>query len=163
MSDSKRKLAFNELLGRSRGRLMAISKSYARSDADDLLQEILLQIWRGLKNFKGDSAIDTWSYRVALNTAMTWRRARLNRQRLLPSASSVVDEIPSSDHGVRSFELLEKFMHTLSDADRAVLLVYMEDISGAEMAEIIGISEASFRVRIHRIKKKLSNWKRGDS
>lgn len=163
MSDIERKLTFSELLERNRGRLMAISRSYARSDADDLLQEILLQIWRGLKNFKGDSTVDTWSYRVALNTAMTWRRAKQNRRRLLPAANSVVDEIPTSDHGVASCELLDLFVHTLSDAERAVLLVYMEDISGAEMAEIIGISDASFRVRIHRIKKKLSNWKRGDS
>jgi len=142
---------------------VAISRSYAQRDADDLLQEILLQIWRGLKDFKGDSTIDTWSYRVALNTAMTWRRAKQNRRRLLPADGSAVDGIASSDHGVPSCELLNRFMHTLSDADRAVLLVYMEDISGAEMAEVIGISEANFRVRIHRIKKKLSNWKRGDS
>jgi len=162
VSDEQRKLAFRELLGQNRGRLMAISRSYAQSDADDLLQEILLQIWRGLKRFKGDSTIDTWSYRVALNTAMTWRRARQNRQRLLPAASSGVDEIPTCDHGVESCDLLDQFMRTLSDADRAVLLVYMEDISGSEMAKIIGISEANLRVRIHRIKKKLRDWKRGD-
>ncbi len=74
MDPKEKQSIFDDLLDRCRGRLAAVAGAYSREDADDLLQEILLQIWRSLATFKGDSSIDTWSYRVALNTALTWRR-----------------------------------------------------------------------------------------
>ena len=68
------KSEFEQLLQRNRGRLAAVAHSYADGDSDDLLQEILLQIWRCLSGFQGRACIDTWCYRVALNTAISWRR-----------------------------------------------------------------------------------------
>lgn len=162
MSDLDQKSEFEQLLARNRGRLTAISRSYARSDADDLLQEILLQIWRGMGGVEKWASVDTWCYRVALNTAISWRRSVGRRKQRLPSGDADIDQIPSSHGGHDDSELLLQFLRTLSDTDRALVLMYLEDMSGTEMAEVMGIRAGTLRVRIHRIKRRLAEWKIGD-
>lgn len=162
MDQKEKQSIFDDLLVRGRGRLAAVAGAYARADADDLLQEILLQIWRSLSTFKGDSSIDTWSYRVALNTAFTWRRTQSRRKKRIPSEASDLNEIPTTTDGHDSAKLLEQFLQTLSKSDRALVLLYLDDLSGKEMAEVTGLSEGAIRVRVHRIKQKLADWKVGD-
>ena len=165
MDRKEKQSIFDDLLVRSRGRLAAVAGAYAREDADDLLQEILLQIWRSLSSFKGDSSVDTWSYRVALNTALTWRRTQARRKKWIPSETSNLNELPTTNSSPDSANLqeqLDQFLQTLSKKDRALVLLYLDDVSGKEMAEITGQSEGAIRVRIHRIKQKLSQWKAGD-
>jgi RNA polymerase sigma-70 factor (ECF subfamily) len=163
VSDLNKKSEFEELLGRNRGRLSAISRSYARSDADDLLQEILLQIWRGMDRFERRSSIDTWCYRVALNTAISWQKTAGRRKLRVRPGDSDVDQIAGGDDGRDGTELLRQFLQTLSDTDRALTLMYLDDMSGNEMAEVTGISAGALRVRIHRIKCRLAEWKVGDT
>jgi RNA polymerase sigma factor (sigma-70 family) len=88
VSDVDKKETFEQLLRRNRGRLAAIARSYARSEADDLLQEMLMQIWRGMNRFEQRSSIDTWCYRVALYTAIAWRRSAGRRTQRLPPAAA---------------------------------------------------------------------------
>ncbi|MFK8111247.1 MAG: RNA polymerase sigma factor [Rubripirellula sp.] len=88
MHGQEKQSTFDELLERNRGRLAAIARAYTHTDADDLLQEILLQIWRSLSSFKGLSSIDTWVYRVALSTALTWQRSQSRRKNRIPSETS---------------------------------------------------------------------------
>jgi RNA polymerase sigma-70 factor (ECF subfamily) len=163
VSDLNQKSDFEQLLKRNRGRLTAISRSYAGSDADDLLQEILLQIWRGIRSFEERSSIDTWCYRVALNTAISWRRSVGKSKLQISSDSADIDQIPGSDDGHDGTEVLRQFLRTLSDTDRALVLLYLEDMSGTEMANIMGVSEGTLRVRVHRIKRRLAEWKIGDT
>lgn len=153
---------FDDLVDRNRGRLAAIARAYAGRDFDDLLQEILLQMWRSLSRFEGRSSIDTWCYRVALGTSMTWRRSQLRRKNRIPSEASDLSEVPATIDGHDSVDLLEQFLKTLSKSDRALVLLYLDDLSGCEMAEVMGISEGAVRVRIHRIKQKLAQWRSGD-
>ena len=162
MDQKEKQSIFDELLERSRGRLAAIAGAYAYSDADDLLQEILLQIWRSLSTFKGDSSIDTWSYRVAINTALTWQRSQARRKKNIPSETSNLNELPTGTDGHDDANLLDQFLKTLSKSDRALVLLYLDDLSGKEMAEVTGLTEGAIRVRIHRIKLKLADWKVGD-
>src|SRR5947209_19748052 len=75
---------FLDLLAQNHGRWRAIARGYAGPEAEDLFQEILLQVWRSLRSFRGDSAPNTWCYRVALNTALSWRRSRRARRLRLP-------------------------------------------------------------------------------
>jgi RNA polymerase sigma factor (sigma-70 family) len=153
---------FDDLLGRNRGRLAAIAHAYADTDADDLLQEILLQIWRSLASFERRSSIDTWCYRVALSTALTWRRSQGRRKNRIPSESTNLSEVPAATDGHDAVKLLEQFLTTLSKSDRALVLLYLDDLSGSEMADVMGLSEGTLRVRIHRIKQKLAQWRVGD-
>ena len=162
VNQKEKQSIFDDLLTRSRGRLAAVAGAYAYGDADDLLQEILLQIWRSLSTFKGDSSIDTWSYRVALNTALTWRRSQSRRRKNIPSEASNLNELPVAADGHDSANLLDQFLKALSKSDRALVLLYLDDQSGKEMAEITGLTEGAIRVRVHRIKQKLADWKVGD-
>ena len=162
MNQKEKQSIFEELLARSRGRLAAVAGAYAYGDADDLLQEILLQIWRSLSTFKGDSSIDTWSYRVAINTALTWQRSQSRRKKNIPSEVSNLNELPTATDGHDSANLLDQFLQTLSKSDRALVLLYLDDLSGKEMAEVTGLTEGAIRVRVHRVKQKLADWKVGD-
>jgi len=163
VGDVSQKLEFEGLLARNRGQLTAISRAYGRGDADDLLQAILLQIWCWMGSFKKRSSIDTWFYRVALNTAISWQRSSWRRNRHLPTESAELDHLPGIADGRDETALLEQLLRTLSEADRALVLMYLEDMSSGEMAAVLGISPEAVRVRIHRLKRRLATWKASDS
>ena len=163
MNEGKLNSEFEGLLRSNRGRINAIARAYAGSEADDLLQDICLQLWRSVKSFRGKSNIDTWCYRVALNTAISWQRKTSRRNTELALVSADINEVQGTSQGEDSVRLLERFMQTLSAPDRAVLLMYLDDLSGAEMAEVTGMKENSLRVRIHRIKLRLADWNAGDA
>ena len=149
---------FDAILARNRGRFAAIAHAYAGHESDDLLQEILLQVWRGLKRFEGKSSVDTWCYRVALNTALSWRRTLGRKKKHLPAEAADVGNIKGSVDAHDELALLQQFLATLSDAERAIVLMYLDDLNGKEIAEVTGLSEGAVRVRIHRVKQKLAAW-----
>lgn len=148
---------FKNLLQRNRHRIGAIARTYGRQQSDDLLQEILLQIWRSLPKLRAEAHVDTWCYRVALNTAISWTRSAARRQPFAAS-SLEAEQITGTVDGHDPFVLLHRFLETLPDTDRAIVLMYLDDISSPQMAEILGMTDGAIRVRIHRIKQKLSQW-----
>ena len=137
MNDSQS--LFLELLDRHYGRWRAIARAYAKDDADDLFQEIILQIWQSLPTFRGDSQSGTWCYRVALNTAMTWRRDLETRRKRLPIAVAI-EEIASrtSDTKNDGAAMLQSLMAKLSPADRGILMMTLDELTYAEMAAVVG-------------------------
>ena len=132
--------------------LRRIARVYAGVDGeeDDLHQEILLQLWRGLPSFRGDAAPGTWLYRVALNTALTWRR-RATRRALDHSAQQ---DRPAASVGAHGSEaaILKELLGALGAMDRSVLLLYMEGLSYQQIAEVTGLSAGAVGVRLHRMK-----------
>ena len=92
----------------------------------------------------------------------TWRRSQSRRKKHIPSEVSDVNELPTATDGHDSANLLDQFLQTLSKNDRAIVLLYLDDLSGKEMAEVMGMTEGAVRVRVHRIKQKLADWKVGD-
>lgn len=149
---------FSELVRTNRARFWGIARAYARTEADDLLQEILLRVWRALPNFRGDSRVDTWCYRVALNTALDWRRKQVrSRDRGLCDGVAAAECARRLD-GENDEALLARFMGTLSDTDRACLTMYLDDMDHAGIAEVLGVSEGAARTRLSRIKARLADW-----
>ena len=122
-------------------------------DQEDLFQEIIYQLWKSYPKFQGKSKISTWMYRIGLNTAMA--SFRKNKVKLLYS-DTVPDKsnVPESAEHWRE-ELLFSAIRQLSDDERALIGLYLDDFSYVEIAEIIGISENNIGVRLNRIKKKL--------
>lgn len=119
-------------------------------EEEDLRQEILLQLWKALPSFRGDSAPGTWIYRVALNTALTWRRSAARRAE--HDSRRPVDP-QAAVFGARSqAAILEEFLASLGDVDRSVLLLYMEGLPYDQIAEVTGLSPGATGVRLHRIK-----------
>ena len=158
MNRKKAEQEFHALFDRNSGRWSGIARCYAvPTERDDLLQEMLLQIWRSLPNFKQQAQIDTWAYRVALNTALGWDRKWKRRDEKLPRDR--IDDLATlaesqSNTADAEQRILDQFVATLSNSERAVLLLFMDDMSQDASAEVLGISPAAHRVRVHRLKKK---------
>jgi RNA polymerase sigma-70 factor (ECF subfamily) len=148
---------FLELLKANYGRWRGIARAYARQDAEDLFQEILLQVWRSLGGFRDQSSLSTWSYRVALNTAMSWRRSEQTRRRRLPIRAGynpVLVPSPVVESGAAA--LKERLLADLCPADKAILILFLDDVGYDEMALILGTTPGALRARVHRIRKRLT-------
>lgn len=145
------------------GAVLKVARAYTLTseDCQDLTQEILLQVWRSLPRFRGGASASTWIYRVALNTAIGWRRKE-RRGRACRRAGSEVADLPAAwpdgaEQVVRreSVERLYAAIRRLPKADVALLLLYLDDLSYRQMAEVLGISESNVGVKLNRAKKAL--------
>ncbi|QSB29195.1 RNA polymerase sigma factor [Flavobacterium sp. CLA17] len=122
-------------------------------DQEDLFQEIIYQLWKSYPKFQGKSKISTWMYRIGLNTAMA--SFRKNKVKLLYSDTIPDKNILSETTEHWREELLFSAIRQLSEDERALIGLYLDDFGYVEIAEIIGISENHIGVRLNRIKKKL--------
>jgi RNA polymerase sigma-70 factor (ECF subfamily) len=132
----------------------------APPDSDDLLQEILLQVWLSLSSFRGESKATTWLYRVALNTALAWKR-RETKHRVQRHALTleVVEDCAAPSESPADQEAIARLyeaVRALPPTDRALVLLYLDGLAYAEMADVIGITESNVGVRLNRIKKSLA-------
>ncbi len=124
--------------------------------ARDLEQDIHLALWRGLATFRGECALSTWVFRVAHNVAASHvRRARADHP-LVPieraeQVASGDDPERAADHG-RVLARLHDLLHRLAAADRQLILLYLEGLDAASMAEVSGLSPGHVAVKVHRIK-----------
>ncbi len=133
-----------------------VSRMYRNTieDQEDLFQDIVLQLWKAYPNFRAESKISAWLYRIALNTAMAVFRQNkpsLEFNEELPELTSDNSLEAKSENEERLYTAL----HKLSLAERAIMALYLEDYSYAEIADIVGISENYVGVRINRVKSRL--------
>lgn len=128
-----------------------------RQDNEDLFQEILLQLWKSYASFKGESKISTWMYRVALNTAITRLRKKKRRpdNERMASENFNVAERDNDRLDIQFGAELQQAIDTLNRFDRALMMLYLDEKSYSEMAEIMGMTETNIGVKINRIKTKL--------
>ena len=128
-----------------------------KDDREDLFQEIVLQLWRSYPSFKGEAKISTWMYRISINTAIT--SLRKNSRKPVTQALSAehenINEITEQRIDVEYARELQLAINILSKIDKALVMLYLEEKSYKEIAEILGISESNVGVKINRIKKKL--------
>ncbi|WP_242921674.1 RNA polymerase sigma factor [Pontibacter liquoris] len=139
--------------------LHKVCRIYAYTDADrqDLFQDIVIQLWKAYPKFKGDAKFSTWLYRVAINTAISGLRKKKDfitsykpsdlPLHLTEDASSQIEEEKSQQ--------LYKAIEQLSQVEKAIVMLYLEDRSYEEMEAILGISQGTLRVKMNRIKDKL--------
>lgn len=128
-------------------------KFHGGGDADDVCQEILLQLWRSFPAFRGDAAAGTWLYRIAVNTAVTFERKNFRHRQPVPLDTA--EELPGSDpDSLRQAAILKQFMDGLQEMDAVLLMMYLDGLSAEEMASVAGISGNSVSARISRMKKR---------
>jgi|SRR6185437_3820559 len=127
------------------------------ADRQDVFQEILYQLWKSYKSFTGASKFSTWMYRVAFNTAIGHVKS-INKEAPKEEINEYhLQTVENNDTQERNenITLLYKAVHTLSDIDKAITLLYLEDKSYEEMAAITGLTKTNISVRLVRIRKQL--------
>jgi len=152
---------FQEILAAHKGILIKVSCIYCRNEADrsDLIQEISIQIWKSLNKFNDKYKLSTWIYRIALNVAISYYRK--NSQRI--NATIPLEQVhegsndPAASDEEHKIKLLNQFINELNELDKALMLLYLEEKSHAEIAAIFGMSVSNVGTRTGRIKEKLKN------
>ncbi|MDA1231716.1 MAG: RNA polymerase sigma factor [Planctomycetota bacterium] len=164
MLDADHKAIFTKWLEEHSASVLKVARAYSLTsdECQDLAQEILLQAWRSMPNFQGKASPATWFYRVALHTAMNWHRKdrprRLRQEPLLEVQTLAVESANSSER-IEHQELVEQLcqaIHQLPRTDAALVLLYLDDMSYREMANVLGISESNVGVKLSRAKKALT-------
>ena len=122
-------------------------------EVNDLFQEVLINLWKGLQNFRGDSDIRTWIYRISLNTCISYDRKKRKRK-TVPLTMSI-NPFTDSDEDSRQVQQLNRRISQLGPFDRAIVLLWLENMSYEEIGEIVGISTKNVSVRLYRIKERL--------
>ncbi len=167
MKERKQREIFDEWLNDYKALLFKIIRAYAKhqENQEDLFQDICLQIYRSIPNFKGKSAISTWIYRIALNTALKWSAKEKKHMEGHQEIEKVEHVLEMNDHAEDDrLAWLYQEIHQLNEIDRSLTILLMEGYSYKEMASMVGISESNIGVKIHRIKKHLiSTSKRYDN
>ena len=170
MLTDKQEELFKQWLGEHKKLMFKVVKAYASSlqDQDELFQEILLQLWSSIPNFQGNAKETTWIYRVALNTALVWKRSQVRKRKkhrkLTIDFQEVSDIQQSSYNSMRNDQILDQLygaIRQLSKIDSSVVLMYLDGVSYDEMADIVGISKSNVGVRLNRAKKQLAQLLKG--
>ena len=126
-----------------------------QEEVNDLFQEVLIRLWQGFDNYKGNSKERTWIYRVALNTCISFdrKKRRHNKKQVYMGD----DLFGCNEHDSQQTEVLHKRITRLRPLDRAIVLLWLEDISYEEIGSIIGITAKNVSVRLYRIREQLKN------
>lgn len=124
------------------------------TEREDLFQEIVCQAWRSFVNFRGESKFTTWLYRVALNTAITHFRKESRRRQVEVQGHELQRSHPEDPYA-EDIVVMYAAISRLSKVDKALVLLYIDDLSYAEIADIMGMTSTHVGVRLNRIRKKL--------
>jgi RNA polymerase sigma-70 factor (ECF subfamily) len=137
-----------------------ICNSYCKNryDRADLAQEISYQLWKSYNHFNGSVKFSTWMYRVALNVAITFYRKTKTGEAIIQLAepdTEIEDKKNDTAELEKNINTLQQFINELKELDKALMILYLEEKSYNEIAEILGITETNVATRISRIKDKL--------
>lgn len=149
---------FVETINQHQGILHKVCRIYCHNttEREDLFQEMVLQLWKAFPSFRSEAKITTWMYRIALNTAISGlRKKRINTTELDSILYQVEDKSESSTED--DLQQLYKAINLLTDIEKSIILLYLEDKPYEEIAEITGITANYVAVKMSRIKEKLKN------
>lgn len=152
---------FESLIQAHRKQLHKVVNTYCfhPEDRRDLMQEIVAEVWRAYPRYDPQRPFSTWIYRIALNVAISYVRTSVRRNRHLAPFNEALTDVADSravDHEVDDqVRVLYRFIATLDFLNRALLLLYLEECSAREIAEVLGISESNVTTRIGRLKRRI--------
>ncbi len=155
-----KKIRFNELYYKHYASIFKLCKGYFNGNealASDSAQEVFVKVWESLDTFRGESSIRTWIYRIAVNTCLLYLRKQSTKKEkittTLPNVAAEAEDTEEEERLQRMYACIQK----LSEKDRLIILMMLEGISYPEISEVVGITEETLRVRIHRVKKNLTH------
>jgi len=152
--------AFVKLIRDNKRIIYKVCNSYCsgRGDREDLAQEIVYHLWKAYSTFNPDMKFSTWMYRISLNVAISFYRRETRRRPFVMLSENLIEF--ESDYGAPAEEdpkvkMLMMFISELREIDRSIMILYLDDKSYSEIAEIVGITGSNVATRINRIKEKL--------
>lgn len=149
---------FTALVEQHRGIVVKVANTYCWhvDDQAELSQEILMQCWRAFPKYDTDRVFSTWMYRIALNVAISYVRRHSLRQRHHATLDTRIHEMPDQQAvGNDDVDFLYRFIDQLDALNRGLLLMYMEERTYREIADVLGISESNVATKINRLKQRL--------
>lgn len=154
--ESKLTIDFEQLVVEHKSTIYSVCYMFVetREEADDLFQDVLINHWNGFKGFRGDSSLRSWVYRVSMNTCVSYKRKKRIQSMPLDIAPDILDQ-DSPD--TRQTAQLRKRISLLEPIDRAIVLLWLENLPYDEIASIIGVTAKAVGVRLVRIKEKLKS------
>ncbi len=164
MKESKEE-QFKKIVAENSDRITRICRYYNpdKEDQKDMYQEILVNIWNSLDKFRGESAISTWIYRIAVNTSLSFTGKAFRFMKLQVSTDQQnlnilfeEDDLEDKLRKEANLEQLQNQLNLLSVIDKALISLVLEGLSMREIADIIGLTEPNVKVKIHRIKEELA-------
>jgi len=160
---SKKEEIFRTIIKENKEKISNICRYYSSNEGDhkDIYQEVLINIWKSIENFRGDSQLSTWVYRVSVNTALGFAKKEIRRKKIFIKQDDdrLKDLLDYNECQVQEKEImlqaLENKINMLSVVDKIIITLVLESVSLKEIATVIGITEPNVRVKIHRIKNEL--------
>ena len=154
-------LEFAQTVRKHKGTIYTVCYMFSNNpdEVADLFQEILINLWKGFPKFRGESNVRTWIYRISLNTCISSERKKSRMVETLPLTMDI-NLFSDSDDESKQVQMLRDRINKLGPFDRAIVLLWLENLSYDEIGAIVGISAKNVSVRLVRIKeqlKKMSN------
>jgi len=150
---------FLQVLEENQQRINRICSIYAnnKEDQKDLIQEVVLNIWKSLPNYQQNSSINTWVYRIILNVCLKKTYRHKNKPSTISLDNLTFEPSAQIIQANPRLEALKKCIAKLEFSDRSIIILYLEELSYREIGDLVGISENYVAVKLKRIKKKLAN------
>ena len=149
---------FLSKLEEHKGILLKVSRIYFDDSEDqkDLVQEIILQLWKSHESFKGNSQFSTWVYQVAINTALLFFKKYKRKPKQIPIAKHDLQAESVYDHKYeKQLDQFYQAAQQLSKIEKALIFLYLEGQTGEQVAKTLGMSASNARVKLNRTKNKL--------
>lgn len=154
-----KKELFDNIYNNHYTKVFRLCKGYFCGDtalASDATQEIFIKIWENLDTFRNESSISTWIYRIAVNTCLLYLRKSASKKEI---RTEILPQVISDTYSNEKEEQLQQMyqcIQKLEETNKMIILMILEGIEYLEISEVVGITEETLRVRIHRIKKSLT-------
>ena len=151
-------LDFARVVREHKGTVYMVCYMFSKDEEEvaDLFQDILVNLWKGFAKFRGDSSVRTWIYRVSLNTCISAERKKKRKGETVPLDMNI-NLFDDSVEDMKQIRLLQGRISRLGPFDRAIVLLWLENLSYDEIGAIVGISAKNVSVRLFRIKEQLRN------
>jgi len=151
-------LDFAQIVREHKGTIYTVCYMFSKDEEEvaDLFQDILVNLWKGFAKFRGESSMSTWIYRVSLNTCISADRKKKRRGETVPLNMNI-NLFADSDEDTRQVRMLRSRIGRLGPFDRAIVLLWLENLSYDEIGAIVGISAKNVSVRLVRVREQLKN------
>ncbi len=153
---------FADIVESNKSAIYSVCYMFAKNadEADDLFQEVLINLWKGMGNFREESKVSTWIWRVSFNTCISADRKRKRNKSV--HLSMDINLYDTHDEDSRQIKMLHDRIHRLKPFDRAIVMLWLEGMPYDEIAAVVGISVKNVSVRLVRIKEELKRMNNND-